>query len=154
MEQSNFEKNQKFFVLNGFFTCWLLISEQILWLDIPWIHKTQHKATFQFLLGNWCYLNSVIRSLSKKLWKTSILEELAGCKKFSLHFNKIPNFFYEKFCRHIQKYAFFCVLKIVLQKQSVKTDLKVPGKSCDKIWCDEIHIVVNLVQKYEGELEY
>ena len=38
--------------------------------------------------------------------------------------------------------------------QSVKIDLKVPEKSCDKVWCDEIHIVVNLGQKYEGDLEY
>ena len=31
-----------------------------------------------------------------------------------------------------------------------------PGKSCDKIWlqCDEIHTVVNLGQKYEGDLGY
>ena len=51
----------------------------------------------------------------------------------------------------------FCALrKIVLQKQSAKIDLKVSGKSCDEIrWrCDEIHIIVNLGQKYEGDLRY
>ena len=51
----------------------------------------------------------------------------------------------------------FCVLqKIVLQKQLAKIDLKVPGKSCDEIWwqCDEIRIIVNLGQKYEGDLGY
>ena len=46
--------------------------------------------------------------------------------------------------------------KSVLQKQSVKIDLKVPGKSCDEIWwrCDEIDIIVNLGQKYEGDLGF
>ena len=31
-----------------------------------------------------------------------------------------------------------------------------PGKSCDEVWwwCDEIHITVNLGQKYEGDLGY
>ena len=38
--------------------------------------------------------------------------------------------------------------------QSVKIDLKVPENSCDKVWCDEIRIVVNLGQKYECDLEY
>ena len=38
MEQRNSEKNKKFLVLNDksfVFNCWLLILEQILWLDIP-----------------------------------------------------------------------------------------------------------------------
>ena len=60
---------------------------------------------------------------------------------------------FDKFCRHIQKHAFLCATKIVLQKQSAKIDLKVPWKSCDEIWWqyDEIHVIVNLGQKYEGE---
>ena len=51
----------------------------------------------------------------------------------------------------------FCVLqKIFLQKQLANIDLKVPGKSCDEICgrSDEIRIIVNLGQKYEGDLGY
>ena len=75
------------------------------------------------------------------------LQAAKNCPNVSLHFNKIPNSL-----RHIlQTYPeirIFCVLqKIVPQKQSAKGDLKVPGKSCD-----EIHIIVNLGQKYEGDL--
>ena len=49
----------------------------------------------------------------------------------------------------------FCMLqKIIPQKQPVNIVLKVPGKSFDDVWwrCDEIHNVVNLGQKYEGDL--
>ena len=105
-----------YWMTNGFFTCWVLIPEQILWLDIPlirldgmqhtmnnkilvltniynctgyfigftflenvvllafashlsyfWIHKTQHKGTFWFLLGNWYFLNTVVKNLWKKV---------------------------------------------------------------------------------------
>ena len=51
---------------------------------------------------------------------------------------------------------FLCATKIVLQKQSAKIDLKVLGKSCDEIrWqCDQIHIIINLGRKYEGDLGY
>ena len=48
---------------------------------------------------------------------------------------------------------FFVCYKKVLQKQSAKIDLK--GKSCDEIDDDvKIHIIVNLGQKYEGDLGY
>ena len=39
--------------------------------------------------------------------------------------------------------------KIILKKQLAKIDLKVPGKSCDKI-----HIIVHLGQKYENGLGF
>ena len=41
------------------------------------------------------------------------------------------------------------------KNHSVKIDLKAPGKSCGNIWwqCDEIYFVVNLGQKYEGDLD-
>ena len=47
---------------------------------------------------------------------------------------------------------FLFAAKKVLQKQSAKIDLKVPGKSCDEI--DEDVIIVNLGQKYDGNLGY
>ena len=51
---------------------------------------------------------------------------------------------------------FLCTIKIVLLKQSAKIDHKKTEKSCNEIWlqCDEIHIIVNLNQKYEGDLRY
>ena len=74
---------------------------------------------------------------------TVFLEELQAARNFSkvsLHFFKIPEIYPET--------CIFCVLqKIVFWKQSAKIALKVPGKSCD-----EIHIIVNLGQKYEGDL--
>ena len=58
-----------------------------------------------------------------------------------------------KFCRYIQKYAFFCVLqKNVLQKQSGKIDLKLPGKSCDESDDNVMKFIVNLGHKYERKV--
>ena len=65
------------------------------------------------------------------------LEELQAARKFlkvSLHFNKIPNSLRQVLETYSEICAFLCVLqKKVLQKQSAKIDLKVPGKSCDEI---------------------
>ena len=56
--------------------------------------------------------------------------------KVSLHFNKIPNSLrqvLQTYYRHIQKYALFVHhKKKVLQKQSVKINLKEPGQFCGK----------------------
>ena len=52
---------------------------------------------------------------------------------------------------------FLCTTKKVLQKQSVKISLKVPGRSCDEIDDDVMnsyYIIVNLGQKYEVNLGY
>ena len=73
----------------------------------------------------------------KKLFGRSIfLEELQAARNFSkfcLHFDKIPN----SLRKVLQTYSEICVClcapKKVLQKQSVKIDLKVPGKSSDEI---------------------
>ena len=80
------------------------------------------------------------------------LEELQAAINFSkvfLHFNKIPNSLRQVFQTYPEICIFLCAGKKLLQKQSAKIDLKVPWKSCD-----EIHIIVNLGQKYEGDLEY
>ena len=47
-----------------------------------------------------------------------------------------------------------CATKKVLQKQSAKIDLKVPGKFCDETDDDVMEFIVNLSQKYEGNLGY
>ena len=49
---------------------------------------------------------------------------------------------------------FLCTTKKVLQKQLAKIGLKMPGKSCDKIDDDVMKLIVNLGQKYEGNLGY
>ena len=53
--------------------------------------------------------------------------------KVSLHFNKIPNSLRQVLQTYSEIYIFLCATKKVLQKQSAKIDLKVPGKSCDEI---------------------
>ena len=72
----------------------------------------------------------------KNCGKPIFLEELQAARNFSkisLHFNKILN----------SSYTFFFVLqKKVLQKQSTKTDLKVPGKSCDEIDDDVMKFIL------------
>ena len=63
------------------------------------------------------------------------LEKLHAARnfsKFSLHFNKIPNPLRQIFHTYSEICIFLCYKK-VLQKQSAKIDLKVPGKSCDEI---------------------
>ena len=52
---------------------------------------------------------------------------------------------------------FFVLQKKILQKQSAKIDLRVPGKSCDEIDDDVMEFIlyrVTLGQKYEGNLGY
>ena len=74
-------------------------------------------------------------TFEKKLWETSIFRRVADCQKvskISLHYNKIPNSL-----RQV-----LCPAKKVLQKQSAKIDLKVPGKSCDEIDDDVMKFIL------------
>ena len=115
----------------------LAFSSHLSWF---WIRKTQHKNTFWFLLGNWCSLNTVVKNLWKFFFeRPAFLEEFQdeiNSSKVSLHFNKTPNSLrqvLQTYYRHIQKYALFVHhKKKVLQKQSVKINLKEPGQSCGK----------------------
>ena len=71
--------------------------------------------------------------MKKNCERPVFLEELQAARNFSLHFNKIPNSL-RQILQIYSKICTFCVLqKNVLQKQLAKTDLKVPGKSCDEI---------------------
>ena len=76
------------------------------------------------------------KPLKKNCGRPVFLEELQAARNFSnvfLHFNKIPNSL-RQILQTYPEMCIFCVLqKIVLQKQSAKIDLKVPGKSCDEI---------------------
>ena len=67
--------------------------------------------------------------MSKKLWKTSIFRRVPGFPAFK----KMPNSLRQALQTYSETCIFFVLQKIVLQKQSAKIDLKVPGKSCDKI---------------------
>ena len=61
--------------------------------------------------------------------------------KVSLHFNKIPN----SLRQVLQIYSETCIFlyhKKVLQKQSVKINLKVTGKSCGKIDDDVMKFIL------------
>ena len=64
------------------------------------------------------------------------LEELQAarnCSKVSLHFNKIPNSLRQVLQTYSEMCIFSCATKKVLQEQSAKIDLKLPGKPCDEI---------------------
>ena len=76
------------------------------------------------------------KTLKKNCVRPVFLEELQAARNFSkvsLHFNKIPN----SLRQVLQTYSEICIFcvqqKIVLQKQSAKTDLKMQEKSCDEI---------------------
>ena len=75
---------------------WFCLPLPVMLVSFEFI-KLNIKAPFGFFLGNLCSLNTFVKS---------ILEELAGCKKGSLHFNKIPNVLqaYSEIC-------IFCLLK-------------------------------------------
>ena len=71
------------------------------------------------------------------------LQTVRNFSKISLHFNKISN----SLRQVLQTYSemrIFCVLhkKKVLQKQSAKIELKVPGKSCDEIDNDVMKFIL------------
>ena len=132
------------------------LSDKILF----WIHKSQYNRHLLTFVRKLLFLKYCMSKLfEKSLWKARIFRKVAGCKnscKVSLHFNKMSNSL-KQVLQIYSKTCIFCVLqKIFLQKLSVKIVLRVPGKSCDEIWwrCDEIHNVVNLGQKYEGDLQY
>ena len=60
--------------------------------------------------------------------------------KGSLHFNKINNSL--SFADIFRNMHFLCTTKKVLQKQSAKIDLKVPGKSSDEIDDDVMKFIL------------
>ena len=81
----------------------------------------------------------------KNCGKPVFLEQLQAARNFSkisLHFNKIPN----SLRQVLQTYSEICIslfaTKKVLQKQSAKIDLKVPGKSCDEIDDDVMKFIL------------
>ena len=98
------------------------------------------------------------KSLKKYSGKTVFLKELQAAinfSKVSLDLNKIPNYLKQVF-RHIQKYA-FCVCYEKSPPEGVAEDWSQSAKEI--LWrnwwqCDEIHIIVNLGQKYEDNLGY
>ena len=70
------------------------------------------------------------KPVKKNCGRPVFLEELQAARNFSkvsLYFNKIPNSLRQK---------------KVLQKQSVKINLKVPGKSCGKIDDDVMKFIL------------
>ena len=81
----------------------------------------------------------------KNCGRPVFLETLQAVRNFSkvyLHFNKIPNSFRKVFQTY-SEISIFCVLqKKILQKQSTKIDLKVPGKPCDQIDDDVIKFIL------------
>ena len=81
---------------------------------------------------------TVFNILQKNTCERAFLETL-DCNNFSKVSQKL--IFQEKFCRHIQKYAFFC--DAIILKQSVKSTLKMSGKSLKTV-LDEVHVIVSL----------
>ena len=81
----------------------------------------------------------------KNCGKPVFLEQLQAARNFSkisLHFNKIPNSLRQVLQTYSEIYIFLCATKKVLQKQSAKIDLKVPGKSCDEIDDDVMKFIL------------
>ena len=162
----NFQVNTNICVCTGYFIRFILLENVVLLVKSTSLScnfefiKVSIVGTIWFLLENWFSKNTVVRKLWKKNWARPVfLEELQADRNFSmisLHFNKIPNSL-RPILHTYPGICIFCVLqKIVLQKPSVKTDTKLLGQSCAEIWwrCDEIHILLNLGQKYEGDLRY
>ena len=74
------------------------------------------------------------KPLKKNCGRPVFFEELQAARNFLkvfLHFNKTPKTSFADIFRNM--HFFVCCKKKVLQKQSVKIDLKVPEKSCDEI---------------------
>ena len=96
------------------------------------------------------------KPLKKNCGRPVFLEELQAARNFSkvsLHFNKIPN----SLRQFLQTYMHFFVC--CKQKSSRSSQQRLISKCREILWwnwwpCDEVHIIVNLSQKYEGNLGY
>ena len=82
----------------------------------------------------------------KNCGKPVFLEQLQAARNFSkisLHFNKIPNSLRQVLQTYSEICIFLCAAKKkVLQKQSARIDLNVPGKSCDEIDDDVMKFIL------------
>ena len=99
----------------------------------------------------------MLETCEKNCGRPVFLEELQALTNFSkvsMHFNKIPNSLRQVLQTYPEICIFLFATKKVLQKQSAKIDLKVPGKFCDETDDDVMEFIVNLSQKYEGNLGY
>ena len=92
------------------------------------------------------YLKYSCQKTVKKIFgRPLFLEELQAARNFSkvfLHFNKIPNSLRQVLQTYSEMCIFWCATKKVLQEQSTKIDLKVPGKPCDEIDDDVMKLVL------------
>ena len=130
-----------FFIWFTILEMWFSLSLPIILVSFEFI-TISIIGTFCLLLGNWCSYNSVVRNLWKNILKDQVF----------LHFDKIPNYF-RQVLQIYSEICIFCVLqKNVLQKQSGKIDLKLPGKSCDESDDNVMKFIVNLGQKYERKV--
>ena len=85
------------------------------------------------------------KTVKKNFGRPLFLEELQAARNFSkvfLHFNKIPNSLRQVLQTYSEMRIFSCATKKVLQEQSTKIDLKVPGKPCDEIDDDVMKLVL------------
>ena len=98
------------------------------------------------------------KPIKKNYGRTVFLEELQAARNFpkvSLNFNKIPN----SLRRILLTYSKICIF-VCYKKSPIEAFGKDWSESAREIlwwswWqCDEIHIIVNLGQKYEGNLAY
>ena len=85
------------------------------------------------------------KTVKKNFGRPLFLEELQAARNFSkvsLHFNKIPNSLRQVLQTYSEMCILSCATKKVLQEQSTKIDLKVPGKPCDEIDDDVMKLVL------------
>ena len=99
------------------------------------------------------------KPVKKKCERPVLLEEIQAAKHFSkvfLHFNKIPN----SLKQVLQTYSETCIFLCTTKKSPPEAAGKDWSQSAREIlrwnwWrCDEIHVIVNFDQKYEGNWGY
>ena len=134
---------------------WFCLPLSVILFSFEFI-KLSTKRPFDFCSEIDIIEIQLLETFETKLWKTSIFRRVAGCKKFlkvSHHFNKIPNSLR-------QEYSEICIFLCAAKKSLPEAVSKDWSQSAREIlwwnwWrCDEIHIIVNLGQKYEGNLGY
>ena len=119
----------------------------------PW-----HNSHLLVFLRKLMFLKySCQKPVKKNCERPVFLEELQAARNFSkvsLHFIKIPN----SLRQVLQTYSETCIFCVLQKKYSPEAIGEDWSQSASEIlwwnwWrCDEIHIIVNLGQKYEGNL--
>ena len=126
---------------------WFYLSLPVIFVSFEFI-KVSLKAPFGF-----CWEIDVLKIQLPETFEKNCGRKERNFSKFSLHFKKIPN----SLRQVLQTYSGLWIFVYYKKKCSRNKDWSQSSREilCKNWWrCDEIYIIVNLGQKYEGNWRY